>query len=269
MRYFLILLLGVMLQAEAQSHFISPKYQPTKEAGQYAGDSRWPLGSSQLIAFQSTWAEYRIELWQQSLKGGAAMLSSNLVYNQSAGKDLPQSFFWTVQTYELQLSDAPIFFFWLRDNNSKAQQSSAYFNITIDAATSSATTTAAETKSISSTVPTSTPSSTTSTNGSPQPISTTPPGSVDQSEGRSTTGRLSTGAQAGIGVGAALGGILVIAFAGFVYFRGNRQKQQVQQQQQQEQQASFQWSEPTAFAYGSPKPTVITEQNTPRAELSG
>jgi len=77
----LMLFLILSLIVEAQ-HFISPKYQPTMIPGPYGGDSLWPLGSSQLIAFQASWDEYRIEFWQQGVEGSSTKLSSNIVYSR-------------------------------------------------------------------------------------------------------------------------------------------------------------------------------------------
>ncbi|KAH6657521.1 hypothetical protein BKA67DRAFT_532728 [Truncatella angustata] len=124
---FLMLCLFNCATAADSNEFISPNFQSSLNTGRFAGVSAWDLGLSQLIAFQSTWDEYKIELWQQNLDVGNATSSPTLVYEQDAGDYLPQSFYWTVQTYEIQLPNSPVFFFWLRDKNSHSQQSSAFF----------------------------------------------------------------------------------------------------------------------------------------------
>ncbi|KAI5920284.1 hypothetical protein F4810DRAFT_683371 [Camillea tinctor] len=208
-----VLLLSV---ASAQNGFISPKYQATTQPGRYSGNSVWELGSSQIVAFQSTWDEYRIELWQQSLSSDSAILSSTLVYNQNAGEALPQSFYWTVQTYNLELSNSPVFFFWLRDNDSDDQQSSALFNITVDSTSSSSS---SSSTILSTNIPISTTVNTTRETTSPAGTvtPTSNPSSTTTSEGGSNS--LSTGATAGISVGVSLATILFLAIAALVFYR--------------------------------------------------
>ncbi|KAI1167408.1 hypothetical protein F5B18DRAFT_439259 [Nemania serpens] len=266
MRYFPFLLFATLPQTWAQNHFLSPTYNSAGQTGRYAGNAQWPLGSSQLVAFQTTWDDYRIELWQQKVQGGGARLSSNLVY-KNRGEDLSQNFRWTVQTYELQLSDSPVFFFWLHDNKSSAQQTSAYFNITIE--TSSATPTASSTTSHSSTtsvsITSTVPSTSATLTGIPVPGSSSLGGIV-------TTKGLSTGAAVGIGVAVALGVIIVAIIAGFACFRRRRQRQQQMQQQQQqrhEQQMEWQGFESITFAYSSPKTKITADHDQSRAELPG
>ncbi|TGJ83552.1 hypothetical protein E0Z10_g5207 [Xylaria hypoxylon] len=225
MRYLLILLLAALVRVEADNQFISPRNH-TAEAPGYAANTHWPLGSSQLIAFQTNWVDYSIELWQQQLNPGPKK-SSNLVYVKSRDKDLPQSFYWTIQTYELLLSDSRVFFFRLQDNNSSAGQASPFFNITIaTAAPSSAarktamisTTTAAPTAPTASTISTIltiSPEASFPTSSPPEPAIT--------SQGISAVGA------AGVGVGVTFGAILVAVIVGFACSRRrNRQKQQQQ-----------------------------------------
>ncbi|KAI1497591.1 hypothetical protein F5X99DRAFT_396307 [Biscogniauxia marginata] len=200
----------------AQNGFISPKYQLTTEPGRFAANSIWPLGSSQIVAFNSNWDEYRIELWQQSLASDSATLSTNLVYNQISGEDLPQSFYWTVQTYELQFSDSPVFFFWLRDNNSEDQQTSALFNITIDLASGTSNTVV-----VSTTIaPTSTTRNSTHGMTAASTVhATSKPSSETEESSGGDSGGLSGGATAGIGVGVSMATISVIGLAGFLFYK--------------------------------------------------
>ncbi|KAJ3569031.1 hypothetical protein NPX13_g6219 [Xylaria arbuscula] len=238
--------------------FISPDFQATTERGKYAGNSQWPLGSTQVVAFTTPWDVYRLELWQQSLAGGSASRSSMFSYKQMAtGKILPQSFQWTVQTYELQLSKSPIFFFWLfNGTDSDAQQSSAYFNITIDSSSAS----------------TNSPSGKSTSSASTEPSVTTftPPSSIDSSTSISATATsllvdpdnaptgLSAGAKAGVGVGASLGGILILAIAGVLLWKRKRSNKE------QQRAAELQDSQSMGYSYRTPSTVVETVQYTPK-----
>ncbi|KAI0971203.1 hypothetical protein F4678DRAFT_461739 [Xylaria arbuscula] len=218
----------MLLQVAAENQFISPRNHSTDGPGKYSANPRWALGSSQLIAFQTNWKTYRIELWQQPLSS-TAKNSSNLVYTQNGGQDMAQSFYWTVQTYELLLSDSPVFFLELHDNNSTARQVSAYFNITVTTAPpppissktsgsftalASSTASSASTHSMISTV-TSLPAS------NPASCPASCPDS-SSSERIIMTQGLSAGAAAGIGIGVTLGVIIVACIAGFLIIRRKR-----------------------------------------------
>ncbi|KAI0427218.1 hypothetical protein F5Y09DRAFT_316944 [Xylaria sp. FL1042] len=238
--------------------FISPTRQDTTEIGPYAADSRWPLGSTQAVAFSTPWTEYRVEFWQQELAGGSARQSSHLVYNQTAGEVLPQSFQWIVSTYEFDLSHSPVFFFWLFDYNSDSQQSSAYFNITTEdtsSTTISSSTTLAP--SSTSTVSSITTASTTTSNDI-SGVHTSEISMPTSSETADTSEGLSTGAKAGVGVGAALGGLLVFGIAGLLYLKRTRSRGQWQQH------AELQASQPAKHFTGYPEAVVPTSQYTPK-----
>ncbi|KAI0420363.1 hypothetical protein F5X98DRAFT_25613 [Xylaria grammica] len=234
--------------------------QHSEDTGTYGGDSRWPLGSTQIVAFSTPWDEYRVEFWQQGLAGGAA-LSSQFSYTQTAGLALPQSFQWTVQTYELQLSRSPIFFFWLRISlNSSMQQSSAYFNITTDA-TSSASTSPLGARSL---LPTSELSSAL-TGSATTTSSVLPSASITGTHISTTSGtpdvskELAPGAAAGIGVGATLGVASVAGIIGFVYLR--RKRRRTEQQRRPE----LPGSQPMGYSIGPPEAVVgTTSQHAPK-----
>ncbi|GAW11048.1 hypothetical protein ANO14919_003870 [Xylariales sp. No.14919] len=274
MRFLLALLLSTLLAVEADNQFISPKFLSTAEApGRWGHNPQWELGSSELVAFQTSWGEYRIELWQQKLGANAAKLSSSLVYNQpNDGKILAQSFYWTVQTYELLLSDSPIFFFWLRDNkNSSAARTSAYFNITIrdDSISSSNPTT-----SIAPTRSTSLSTSAVSEASAASAASTETSSSISSpSEHMITNNELSTGAKAGIGVGVGTGVLLVAITASFAcfwrrkkYLQEQYQQHPIQYQLDKQQQPPAELQSPSRDDPHQTRP--ITEYDQSRAELS-
>ncbi|KAI1261931.1 hypothetical protein F5Y18DRAFT_430702 [Xylariaceae sp. FL1019] len=222
-------------QAANGNHFVSPKYQLSSKGGQYGGDDTWPLGSSQLIGFVTTFDAYKIGLWQQDVKGGAA-LSETLVYTQESGENKPQSVYWIVQTYELRLSDSPVFFFWLMDLNSTEQQASAYFNITLD--------------------------------NSSDPSTTSASNSANTTK---SSKALSPSAAAGIGVGVSLGVVSLLGLAVFAIWRRRRQRKQQTQQQGKLQGSSAYMSHSdltskpthtTEYADYKPRPTESRPQPT-------
>ncbi|KAI0874640.1 hypothetical protein GGS24DRAFT_331133 [Hypoxylon argillaceum] len=264
MSFFCVVFLLLFSHSGAQNiGFISPKYQPTSIGGSYGATSQWPLGSSQIVAFSCPWESYRLELWQQSLVGAGATSSTNFVYNQSAGQHLDQSFYWTVQTYEFQLSNSPVFFWWLFDNNSSSQQSSAYFNITIDAASSSSSSTspsATPTPTLSSTP--STPPSTQATSSTDSSTASSTSASVQPALGSSSPAaaskNLSTGAAAGVGVGVALGVILIAAAGALLFWKRKRRQNNPRLQPE------LQGSGPMDNVNGSPAAGVPTSLYVPK-----
>ncbi|KAK9424662.1 putative Mid2 domain-containing protein [Seiridium unicorne] len=282
MRYLLCFLLTIVTRVLADNNFISPKFVDPIGQGSYAGDMVLALGSSQLIAFETSWTAYRIEIWQQFLPAGQATPSSVLVLNQSEGQHLAQSLYWTVQTYELQLASSPVFFFWLLDYNSEAGQTSAYFNITAEQASGSSS--SVSSTAVSSTLGASTPTPvTTSTMSSfataEQPTASRGdiiPTSTSLGGTSGSSGGLSSGAVTGIGVGVSVVGVSALAVAIFMCW--NKRRKRV---------ADAQVATPPAYSnnppqseYGSysknyypPRPAPLTEigSNHPRSpvELGG
>ncbi|KAI0203564.1 hypothetical protein F4808DRAFT_24190 [Astrocystis sublimbata] len=239
MRFSIVFLLTLpsLIQGLGSSKFVSPTYQTTTSTVKYSANSRWPLGSTQIVAFTTSWEEYRVELWQQKQAGGAT-LSSQFNYAQKDGEEFPQSFQWTVQTYELQLSRFPVFFFWLiNNNNSSQQQASAYFNITIEDSTPSASaSTSSEPTTSSSLMPSRFSTITTTTShiisssvskSSTLSTSTSTPVS-NFTESAAASRGLSAGAVAGIAVGVSLGGLLILGIAALVWFKKRRRRTALQ-----------------------------------------
>ncbi|ETS86873.1 hypothetical protein PFICI_00701 [Pestalotiopsis fici W106-1] len=215
------------LPLAAGNGFISPAYQDTG-TGPYGTVEVWELGSSQLVAFQTDYDAYSIELWQQNLQKASARNASSRVYSQSVGQDKAQSFRWTVQTYDITLSDSPVFFLWLRGpSDSDASQTSAFFNITIP----QESTTTSTTSSIATTATTAT--SSTSTQESSSTASTTTPTTTATPAPSDTSSSLSGGAVAGIAVGASVVGLAGLVWAGiFCWTRRRKQNPGVTQVEQ-------------------------------------
>ncbi|KAI1345063.1 hypothetical protein F5Y15DRAFT_422142 [Xylariaceae sp. FL0016] len=208
MLWCILSILPALPQALANNEFISPKYAAAAEPGTYSGNTLWSLGSSQVVAFQTDWDEYRIELWQQALSGASASKSKTLMYNQSAGESLAQSFYWTVQTNELRLDASPVFFFWMFDNlREDSSQTSPFFNITVESSSTSSVSSVSSQTSASTTAPP-------TASGADETITSAGNESTDGSASSS----LSAGSAAGIGVGVSVAALLA-ALVGFLWYR--------------------------------------------------
>lgn len=220
---------------------------------QQKGRGVWKVGDVEPVKYKTSYTNYTIALWQQSLTEGSAGLGP-IVYRELQIFSLislcykarvtnicrtettngpGRQFDWLVQTYDFNLDESNVFFFWLfpgdasmQGNQSMASMPSAYFNITREAV--SAGPSEAATTSGSSPAATSDPSTPTST--TPQPDST----SSKNSNG------LSTASKAGIGVGAGVGILAVIAAAFLLYRRLSHQQQTINELQQRTVQHS-QW----------------------------
>lgn len=147
---------------------------------------------------------------------------------------------WEVQTYQLDLASSNVFFLWLfeggpsvQGNQSVPQMSSAFFNITDQPAPSSSvdstpsttletSTTTLFASSTTSVEPDRT--QTTSVGGNSAGSNPTAQSSESSSPNPGSSGVLSVGAQAGIGIGAGLAGITCIV-CGVIWCRYVRKQQ--------------------------------------------
>ncbi|MCJ1350622.1 MAG: hypothetical protein MMC33_000603 [Icmadophila ericetorum] len=178
---------------DLQDYFINP---PAAGPGQnYSANVVFTLGQTQDIQWVTVYNNYTISLWQQNLQEASAAEGVAIFAKQSSEPNI-ESFVWTVQTYNFQLSDSNVFYLGVNfpdDPNFTCH----YFNISAASTTSSTSSTSAASQS--STFTSSTPSSATTT---------TP--ALENTSQQSSTG-LSTGAEAGIGAG--VGAIVLIAAA--------------------------------------------------------
>lgn len=169
-------------------------------------------------------------------------------------------FDWSVQLFEFDLRISNVFFLWLHPGDASDQGSgedlsvtSHYVNFTSGISSSSATSTPTpSTKaSLSLTSPTSTQTSET--------LSVTSIGSIVQTpastatSGTTSDGRLSTGAEAGIGVGASLVGLAAITGCGALIWR-RRKKSSVSHGVTYELDQNPKYEEPQGMVWG-PKET--------------
>ncbi|KAI0104274.1 hypothetical protein GGR51DRAFT_572737 [Nemania sp. FL0031] len=202
----LLLITSARATSKDAGQFFSP---PNAVTGthDYSTNPVYHLGQKQTIKFTTIYQNYKIDLWQQRLHKNAASVGPAVF--QTTGGAVTQ-FDWIVQAYQFDLSSSDMFFFWLTSTDNTKSQSftSHYFNITQDDTPAS---------SSSATLPPSIGLS--STASIPSTAATTSP---SPTRNQASSG-LSAGAQAGIGVGAALAGLAAILVA-FAIYRRSRVK---------------------------------------------
>ncbi|KAG9251069.1 uncharacterized protein F5Z01DRAFT_677315 [Emericellopsis atlantica] len=184
---------------------------------------RWTAGDIQDIRYRTTFTEYTIALWQQF--DGSAKLGP-VLFQTTNGPD--RDFSWVVQSYDLDLASSDKFFLWLFEGDPsvqgnasmKNQQSSGFFFISPEPTTTS---TILPSSSAISSSPIPSSSDEASTSSSDEASKET--GEVSPNSG-TTGGELSTGAKVGIGVGAGVAGLAILAaiLLFFKYRAKNRKK---------------------------------------------
>ncbi|KAK6062960.1 hypothetical protein SCUP515_12858 [Seiridium cupressi] len=217
MRFILpvILFLAELVRSDqpsvAAGRFINPANAPDTPAT-YGKNALWTVGEVQTIKFTTTYSNYTIALWQQSIEGGSALLGPVIFQTQTSV--FPQ-FDWVVQSFDFDLTLSPVFFLWLHAGTASDQGapeslsvSSTYFNITIASASSASTSTLSSSKQV--------PSPKISATTTQQVVSATP---TSNSSPSSQAAQLSTGARAGIGVGTSVAGLLALAIGAFCYLK--------------------------------------------------
>ncbi|KAI1304512.1 hypothetical protein F5Y03DRAFT_357612 [Xylaria venustula] len=189
----------------------------------YSTNLVYSLGTTQTIKFTTTYRNYAINIWQQTRGEDAATRGPSIFSTEDGAVT---QFDWQVQLYQFDLSASNIFFLWLTSNSPNEDGSdpvsvtSHYFNISDNSNTpNSFSTTPHSTLTVTSTQLPSTAFSTARTSTVTSPSTSIP----KTSTASSTPSGLSTGAKAGIGIGATLGGLAIIITA-FLLFRRSRQK---------------------------------------------
>ncbi|KAK1772470.1 ser-thr gpi-anchored family protein [Phialemonium atrogriseum] len=191
----------------------------------------WSLGEVQTIRYRTTFSNYTIALWQQSLQKGAASLGPIIFQTTTGGIS---QFDWPVQTYDLDLNASNVFFLWLfqgaasnQGNQSSPGMSSAFFNLTADSTTGSTTSSTTSPTTSSTTSPTAASPFTSAVTSRNSTANATAAGGDTSATGIRTSedsSGLSTGARAGIGVGVTIGGLAAIACV-VIWFRYLNKKQ--------------------------------------------
>ncbi|ORY03127.1 hypothetical protein BCR34DRAFT_573670 [Clohesyomyces aquaticus] len=123
----LFIVLGVFITcaiSETGPLFIFPTAPgPTSN---YGANLVFPLGSKQVIQWQTTMKKYDMELWHQDdARGEAHMIET--VYRTTDGTST-QNFTWQVQSYNTNLTYSNVFFFWASPDD-PGNFTSHYFNI--------------------------------------------------------------------------------------------------------------------------------------------
>ncbi|KAK5994548.1 hypothetical protein PT974_05026 [Cladobotryum mycophilum] len=178
------------------------------------------LGEIQTIQYKTSFTNYTIALWQQSLTEGAATIGP-IVYQTTNGPD--NGFAWVVQNYDLSLRSSNVFFFWLfeggpsmQGNQSAHQIVSSFFNITNAPPPPTTTTSSISTSSTALYLP-ATSTTALSTASITTSITTSATAATSAAEHALAAGGLSTGATAGIGVGVGLGVVGLASIAGAIF----------------------------------------------------
>ncbi|KAH6647401.1 hypothetical protein BKA67DRAFT_385963 [Truncatella angustata] len=178
----------------AVGKFFNPPNAP-ESPSPFSDNAVWAVGDVQTIKFTTTYSNYTVALWQQNLEGGFALLGP--VIFQTETNAFPQ-FDWAIQVFDLDLSFSSVFFLWLHAGVSADQGkpqplsvTSAFFNITRAAAAGSASNATATSSAVAST-------------STPAVMVTATSGPAIGEDGSGQVDGLSTGAKAGIGIGASL-----------------------------------------------------------------
>ncbi|KAI1329704.1 hypothetical protein F5Y16DRAFT_79503 [Xylariaceae sp. FL0255] len=202
----------VASQSTTIGQFLIPP-QPGS-TGDYTENPIYVVGETQTFEFTKPLQNFSIMFLQQNLHVGGALIGPS-IFSVSEGS--VTQFEWLVQLYQFNLTFSNVFYFLLSSNSDQQPSITAhYFNLT-DA--DSASTTTSSTMS-----PSALPSSTSSSSNT---ISSTSGITPTAAPAHTQTSQLSTGAQAGIGVGAALVGLATIVIAIIFYRKSRRPHGQV------------------------------------------
>ncbi|KAK6852627.1 hypothetical protein PG995_011178 [Apiospora arundinis] len=243
------------LSFQAQTDgFRSPGYIGNRKANPLAAVEVWRIGEPRIVIFDAPWTEYYVELWQSVGAEHANRTANKVVYQQLLGQNLPRNFNWTVDPYDLKMSDSNMFFFWLRDPSDAARSvTSPYFNMTTDASSATPNTYFSYGSIDESPLAPPMPPVRSTPTSSPPPASPT----------RSATAQgdgISLAAQVGIGVGISVAGICSFVCTAIVcmHLRKKMALQRAAKDLDQESVSSLPWP-PTpklgaSEVWGLPKP---------------
>ncbi|KAJ3556192.1 hypothetical protein NPX13_g10191 [Xylaria arbuscula] len=175
-----------------------------------------------------------------------------------------KEFDWKVQLYDFNLSDSNVFYLLLSSNvDEEPSITCHYFNITDTGSSNAPTSTSTAAPSSSAIKSTLSSSMVTSSTTTSSVTSTSAP-----SPDNSPAATLSTGVQAGIGIGAALAGLSSVAIAILIYRRLRKQPAQGQGQQDvgpqepQEPQEYYKYFDPQQGHYMGQMPPVEIDSHT-------
>ncbi|CAK3792756.1 Hypothetical predicted protein [Lecanosticta acicola] len=189
------LFLAVMASAQNTNYFITP---PTPgDIHEYADNNVYAEGSTLELQWATNYSFVDLVLWQNDNSSYQTLIDDQRTTS---------SFSWNVNlTGMFSLNKGNVFFFEVFNGSTDTSFSSHYFNITAAAASSSST-------------PTSSSTATTTSSSTPASQTNNPSAVANSDSG------LSTGAKAGIGVGVAIGALVLIGAGIAAFFLLRRRK---------------------------------------------
>ncbi|KAF2205539.1 hypothetical protein GQ43DRAFT_468026 [Delitschia confertaspora ATCC 74209] len=187
-------------RASKYGHFENP--DSSGIAKDYTQNAYWIIGETQRVRWVTTLDEYTVALWQERPGTNYAAAPGPDIYRKQKTDSELGGFDWVVQTYNFDINDSPIFYFWIvsPDLEQFDWPSSHYFNISKVVASSRSTSISTSTSTSSSSsppsnltpTPTQTPSST-----APAP---TPPAPTIASNPPKSNNSLALGVGLGLGI---------------------------------------------------------------------
>ncbi|KAL7626955.1 hypothetical protein AAE478_003730 [Parahypoxylon ruwenzoriense] len=219
----IIIIISVAVSAQeslAVGRFFNPPNALAKPSLNFSTNPVWTIGAVETIKFTTVYSNYTINLWQQHQNGASATIGPTIFQTEFGAVT---QFDWSVQVFEFDLRTSNVFFLWLESlvegdgDDEPLSVTSHFFNITADSVNSNVSSSAS-----SSTVTTTT--ATASCGEVPCSNSITATTSSTYSSPQEASPSLNTGAQAGIGIGAALVGLFAAAGAYFLIQRSRRKR---------------------------------------------
>ncbi|KAK8042645.1 hypothetical protein PG994_013128 [Apiospora phragmitis] len=255
--------------------FRSPGYIGNRKVDPLAAVEVWRIGEPRMVVFDAPWTEYSVELWQSAGAEHVNQTAQNVVYEHPSdadlsalellGQKLPTTFNWTVEPYDLKLSDSNMFFFWLRvPSDTSRSATSPYFNMTTNSSAATPNTffsyASIDKSPGTPTVP---------------PVRTTPtsPARSPTSSPAQGDGRKSLAIQVAIAVGISVGGICSFVCAAIlcVHLRKKVSLKRAGKDSDRESVSSLPWPPTPKFSssetWGLPKPPPSSSPLVKQSEL--
>ncbi|KAJ4390096.1 hypothetical protein N0V93_007569 [Gnomoniopsis smithogilvyi] len=245
--YRIVVKIFLLCQSVKSSTDTGRFFNPADNGAQvdYSDDDTWTIGDTETIKWTTTYSNYTIALWQQILPDGPATLG-NIIFQTTTGAVTQSD--WVVQLFDFDLDSSNVFFLWIHEGLPAEQGladansiTSRYVNFTLPSAATKSTstsgiTTSSKVPASSVTSSVSPKTSSTSTTAAQKPAATS---AEAQTSSQGDSVALSAGAQAGIGLGAALIGLAAIICSVIFVWRSRKKHSKEAQQ-------------PTAHTSGNP-----------------
>ncbi|MCJ1476470.1 hypothetical protein MMC13_005136 [Lambiella insularis] len=195
---------------------------PSGKAHDYTGNEIWYIGETKKLEWSVDWFKLSLAVWQDYNSNGLAATTG--IFQNASGSKLAGTYNWVVDTYSMNLTLSPVFYFVLYDGATHASVNlqSHYFNIQQSSSTSShsLSTSTARPSSCTSSVKTTTTATFTTTT----PPSSTGTSIADISSTYTPSAGLSHAAIAGLSAG--LGIPLLAAGLGLLWYLSRKRRRQ-------------------------------------------